>query len=208
MSPAASAEPSIGPNAVLQLGEALAAHRATAIAREIYLAAGHPEWLAQPPTAMLPEAGVAALHEALHRVLPADEARAYAREAGMRTGDDILAYRLPKAARMVLRLMPAPIAAQLVVDAIAQHAWTFAGSGRFAADLGPPITLLIAGNPLARATGCDWHAAVFRRLFQSLVHESAEVRETACCGTGAPACRFAVSWRVVDPRPTSRPEQV
>jgi divinyl protochlorophyllide a 8-vinyl-reductase len=202
---ASSTEARIGPNAVTQLGAALAAHGAGSLAREIYLAAGHPDWLSAPPAEMVPEAGVVALHDALRRLLPEDEARAYAREAGMRTGDYILAHRIPKAARMVLRLMPAPIAARLLVDAIAQHAWTFAGSGRFEAEEGTPVVLAIAANPLARTPGCDWHAAVFRRLFQSLVHESAEVRETACCAAGAPSCRFEISWRQDLRRPAAAP---
>lgn len=184
----------IGPNAVIQLGETLAAHDESLLAREVYLAAGHPEWLLRPPQEMVDERPVARLHAALRRLAPSDVARAYAREAGMRTGDYILAHRIPKPARMMLRLLPAPISARLLLEAISTHAWTFAGSGRFSYELGAPTTLSIAANPLATEPGCVWHEAVFRRLFQSLVHASAEVRETACCAEGAPACRFEVTW--------------
>lgn len=208
MGPPACTEARIGPNAVVQLGEALAAHGAGRLAREIYLAAGRPDWLDHPPEAMVPEAEVAALHAALHRVLPEDEARAYAREAGMRTGDYILAHRIPKPARLTLRLLPSGLAARLLLEAIAAHAWTFAGSGRFAYAAGPRLTVSIAANPLATAPGCDWHAAVFRRLFQSLVHASAEVREIACCARGAPACVFAIAWHGAEGRATPHPALV
>lgn len=184
----------IGPNAVIQLGETLLAHGRESLAREVYLAAGRPGWLDAPPDAMLPEHAVAQLHAALYRLAPAGTADVVAAEAGMRTGDYILAHRIPKSVRMVLRLMPAGIGARLLLEGISDHAWTFAGSGRFSYTLGRPVVLEIAENPLAVAAHCVWHEAVFRRLFQSLVHASAEVAETACCGSGAPACRFEVGW--------------
>lgn len=191
-----STEPAvIGPNAVIQLGETLAAHGEGRLAREIYLAAGCPDWLSRPPEAMVPEDAVARLHRALWRFAPPGSAAAYAREAGMRTGDYILAHRIPAPARMVLRLMPAPIAARLLLEAIAAHSWTFAGSGRFTGAAGNPVVVEIADNPLAGPEGCVWHEAVFRRLFQSLVHAGADARETACCGKGAPACRFEIAWK-------------
>jgi divinyl protochlorophyllide a 8-vinyl-reductase len=204
MCPASSTEARIGPNAVIQLGEALAAHGAGRLAREIFLAAGHPEWLDCPPDVMLPEVEVAALHAALHRLLPEDEARAYAREAGMRTGDYILAHRIPRPARLTLRLLPSGLAARLLLEAVAAHAWTFAGSGPFAFTTGERVTISIAANPLATAPGCDWHAAVFSRLFQSLVHETATVQETACCARGDPACVFRVSWAGAEGRAAPR----
>jgi divinyl protochlorophyllide a 8-vinyl-reductase len=185
----------IGPNAVIQLGETLAAHGEDRLAGEIYLAAGCPDWLARPPQAMVEEDAVVRLHRALWRLAAREQAAAYAREAGMRTGDYILANRIPAPARMLLRLMPAPIAARLLVEAISAHAWTFAGSGRFSAQAGTPVIVEIADNPLAGPEGCVWHTAVFRRLFQSLVHAESDVRETACCGAGAPACRFEIAWK-------------
>lgn len=200
-----STEPArIGPNAVIQLGETLAAHGEDRLSREVYLAAGCPGWLAHPPQAMVEEGAVVRLHRALWQLAPPEKAAAYAGEAGMRTGDYILANRIPAPARMLLRLMPAPIAARLLVEAISAHAWTFAGSGRFSARTGTPLIVEIADNPLAGPEGCLWHAAVFRRLFQSLVHAEANVRETACCGAGAPACRFEIAWA---PHPARTPSR-
>ena len=144
---------------------------------------------------MVEEADAAALHEALRRLAPAHEARAYSAEAGRRTGDYILAHRIPRAAAAVLRALPASISARLLARAIARHAWTFAGSGRFTCEPGRPLALSIAGNPLAQTGGCVWHEAVFTRLFAALVHKKAEVREASCCASGHRACRFEVRWR-------------
>jgi divinyl protochlorophyllide a 8-vinyl-reductase len=192
--PVPSTEARIGPNAVIQLGETLLAHGRRGLAREVYLAAGHPDWLAAPPDAMLPEADVAELHGALRRLLPEAEAAAFAAEAGQRTADYVLAHRIPRPVRMTLRLLPPMLSSRLLLEAIEAHAWTFAGSGRFACRHGLPAVVEIAGNPLAGPAGCIWHTAVFERLFQRLVHDQAEAHETGCCGRGEASCRFEISW--------------
>lgn len=188
----------IGPNAVIQLGEALRAMLGEQRAAGLYAQAGCAAWFATPPDAMVDERRTAALHQALRRDLPEEAPRILA-EAGRRTGDYILAHRIPKPAQWLLRHLPAGLAGPLLLDAIGRHAWTFAGTGRFTARRGHPCPVEIAGNPLvagerAAAPVCVWHAAVFRRLFQELVHPAAEVREIACGATGAPACRFAIDW--------------
>jgi len=187
-------EARVGPNAVIQLGETLIAHDALGLAQRVYLAAGHLDWLRNPPAAMVSEADVAALHGALNRLAAPHEARAFAAEAGRRTGDYILANRIPRIAQKILRALPAPMAGRLLLKAIGRHAWTFAGSGRFACEPGRSLRFSIADNPLAQPGGCVWHEAVFTRLFQELVHPGVVVREIACCACGDEACRF-------EPRP-------
>ncbi len=191
------AEPArIGPNAVIQLGEALAARGEDRLAREVYRAAGHADWIAAPPGEMVSEIEVARLHGALVRLASRPLADAIMADAGARTGDYIVANRIPAPARTLLRLLPAPLAARLLVEAIAMHSWTFAGSGVFSFSPGRPLVVEIAGNPLAGPTraepSCVWHEAVFTRLFRSLVSGRANARETACCGAGDPACRFEI----------------
>ena len=50
-----------------------------------------------------------------------------------RTGDYLLAHRIPKPVQALLKRLPAPLAARVLLAAITRHAWTFAGSGRFEA---------------------------------------------------------------------------
>ena len=196
----AAAHPSgvIGPNAVIQLGEVLRTVLGEQRAAALYRAAGCAAWFATPPDTMVDQRRTAALHQALRRALP-EEAPGILAEAGRRTGDYLLAHRIPRPAQWLLRHLPAALAAPLLLDAISRHAWTFAGSGRCSARRGRPCQVEIAGNPLvagerAAAPLCVWHAAVLRHLFRELVHPGATVHETDCGAAGAPACRFAIDW--------------
>ncbi len=147
-------------------------------------------------TCMIPETDAAHLHQLLRRTAP-DLAADLASEAGRGTADYILAHRIPKPVRIVLKLMPAPLAARVLSQAIAKHAWTFAGSGAFR--VVSPWCFDIADNPIVRGEHsavrlCHWHAAVFERLYQVLVHPRCCCRETNCCAMpGQDRCRFAIT---------------
>ena len=184
----------IGPNAVLQLLDVLAQDGDDALAGRLLAAAG----LVAPPSShgMMPEAPAAAFHQALRRQAPERAARLAAR-AGRGTADYILMHRIPLAAQRVLRLLPGVLAAPILVRAISRNAWTFAGSGEFRVVSTSPVVFQIADNPIVRGERADeplcvWHAAVFTRLFAELVDPRAVAIETACCATGAHACRFEV----------------
>ena len=99
----------------------------------------------------------------------------------------------------VLRALPAPIASWLLLKAISANAWTFAGTGQFAWHSAAHARVSITGNPLvagevAAMPVCDWHAAVFERLFRELVSPRTQVVETECCASGGEACRFRICW--------------
>jgi divinyl protochlorophyllide a 8-vinyl-reductase len=148
---------------------------------------------------MVDEAEVVALHAALRGLVPADEAARIAADAGRRTADYLLANRIPRVMRLVLPRLPARWAARILLVAIGRHAWTFAGSGRFAVLPGRPVRFSIAGGPLARDVQapvpvCDYYAATFAGLFRRLVHPATRVVETDCEACGAPACIFEAHW--------------
>jgi divinyl protochlorophyllide a 8-vinyl-reductase len=108
-----------------------------------------------------------------------------------------LAHRIPQPVQAALRLLPARLAASILTGAIARHAWTFSGSGRFEVLSRWPPVVAIADNPVVRGETsdvalCHWHAAVFERLFTAICGPGWRVVETACCAQGAPACRFEV----------------
>lgn len=200
----------IGPNAVTRLAEALAAaDPGGGLAARVFAAAGCLDWLVEPPGTMVDERPVARLHAEVHDHMPAPLAEAVLRDAGRRTGAYILAHRIPAPARALLRALPAVLADRMLTAAIARHAWTFAGSGRFETEpTGPRArrrVVVLGGNPLALPPedaaaalpprpGCVWHAQVFETLYARLVHPAATARETACAADGAPACRFEITW--------------
>lgn len=186
----------IGPNAVLQLQTLLDLEVGPDLRRALYHRAGIVA--PSPDAGMLPENDVAHLHHALRLFMP-DRAADLSRRAGGAVGDYILAHRIPKPVQGLLRAAPAPLAQRLLTLAIARHAWTFAGSGRFAVLSQRPLVLSIAQNPLvaldrASTPQCHWHAGVFERLFSQLVRPGVHVAETRCCACGAPDCRFELTW--------------
>jgi divinyl protochlorophyllide a 8-vinyl-reductase len=184
----------IGPNAVTRLAEALGA-----AAPAIFAAAGLAHRLATPPGAMVPETEVTALHRALRGGFTPEAADRIAREAGRRTAQYLLAHRIPSPLQALLRLLPARLAARLLLRAIGRHAWTFAGSGTFRILPGTPPRFAIEHGPIARAGAaehpvCGYYAATFETLCVALVSPRARVAEIACEAMGAPACVFALTW--------------
>jgi divinyl protochlorophyllide a 8-vinyl-reductase len=156
-------------------------------------------YIEAPPQHMVDEREVIALHAAVRESLPPGTARGIAIEAGLATGDYLLAHRIPAVAGFVLRLLPAELASRALLAAITRHSWTFAGSGRFMAQAGRPVVITIENCPICRGahastTVCEYYAATFERLFTRLVHARARVRETACVAAGATACRFEIDW--------------
>ena len=182
----------IGPNAILQLVPVLEERLGRSQTRTI-MAQAH---LARLPDgqAMIAEEDAARLHQAV-RFLAADQAREILREAGLRTANYILAHRIPRFAQIILRLLPAPIAARLLSRAIAHHAWTFVGTGQFR--VVTPWLFEITQNPLIAHDQdaqplCVWHEAVFEHLYRVLVTPHAQCREIECSAQGGSACRFEI----------------
>ena len=191
----------IGPNAVLQLIEALkAAGLYRGIPRRCSRRPGWRIWLVDPPEKMVDQRGVARLHQAIRAMSSPAEGVALMAESGRLTADYILANRIPKPAQALLKLLPPRLAAAAFVPAIKAHSWTFAGTGKFAGKAGSPTVFTLIGNPLcagerAATPVCTWHAAVFQRLFQVLVSPRARAVETECEACGGAFCRFEVDWR-------------
>ena len=195
----AAAAGRIGPNAITRVAEAVTACQGRAVTRELFARAGLEVYLDAPPHTMVDEAEVIALHGVLRAELGEPQASDIAADAGRRTAEYLLVKRIPRPAQRLLKLLPAPLAARVLLRAIGGHAWTFAGSGVFQARAGRPVRLQISDNPLCRglrttASTCDYYAAVFQRLFEVLVHPRARVVETACEARGDTACRFEVRW--------------
>ncbi|MCU0829994.1 MAG: bacteriochlorophyll 4-vinyl reductase [Rhizobiaceae bacterium] len=188
----------VGPNAIIQTRAALDALCGIGARCLIFNAAGLQAWQADDPADMVPADIINQLNSEIGRGLPMAQAQAVMREAGRRTGDYILANRIPAAAQAVLTRLPRRIALRLLLKAVTRNAWTFAGSARVTSGMkGNAGWIAIEGNPICLGRSgfdhCHWHEAVFMRLFEALVSPHVMVRETACMGSGAPACRFEIS---------------
>jgi len=190
----------VGPNAITQVIAALRHRLGNPVCADVLAVAGLSRYGSASPAEMVHEDEVSVLQRAVRKQLPPGDAAAVLSEAGWRTGDYLLAHRIPRFAQAGLRILPAPLAARALIGAIGGHAWTFAGSGTFRAMPGHPLIVEIAGCPLAagqssEAPVCDMYVGVFQRLFEALVSPRARALETECCAMGAPACRFEMSWR-------------
>jgi divinyl protochlorophyllide a 8-vinyl-reductase len=181
----------VGPNAVIQLAAALAGESGEARER-VFARAGFSRLLKRPPDAMVDETIPARLFDALWRELPGGQASRIAHDAGRRTGTYVLENRIPKFARVLLRVLPGRISAPLLLKAIERNAWTFAGSGFCRVEVGKKPVVTIAQNPITMP-GCVWHAGVFEVLFGSLVSETSQVRHSEYIADGVPVSRFEIT---------------
>ncbi len=193
----------IGPNAITRVAQALPPRVGSSATWALFDRAGLLHHLRQPPQQMVDEADVRALHREMQRSLGAEAAREVACDAGRATADYLLAHRIPKPAQRLLRLMPAPLAARVLLAAVRRNAWTFTGSGEFTAGVAAwparLAVLRIRHNPLcqglrSQVPACDYYARCFERLFRVLVHPGARVHEVACEACGDAECRFEVRW--------------
>jgi divinyl protochlorophyllide a 8-vinyl-reductase len=143
---------------------------------------------------LMEEEPAARLHQAVRARYP-DLAADVTHRAGLRTADHIISHRIPPVVLHLLQHSPPWLSAPLLAKTIDNHAWTFAGSGRFRIASRRPLVFELYDNPVVRGEAaeapiCHWHAAVFQRLFSSLVDPEIRCLETACCASGSNCCRF------------------
>jgi divinyl protochlorophyllide a 8-vinyl-reductase len=189
----------IGPNALLQvfnaLEEAHGAQEATRLARLAGLA-HHRE---RPPATMVDERDVVALHTTVRTRMATYQGNQILWRAGERTAYYILANRIPKPVQVLLRALPAKPASRLLLKAIAKNAWTFAGSGAFAFTAGKPATLTLTDCPActevyAQDERCHYYAATLQGLFQALVHPRARIEDDLSPTPNGRVRRFVLDW--------------
>jgi divinyl protochlorophyllide a 8-vinyl-reductase len=195
MAPTVQHQAQIGPNAIIQMVEALRRAWGLEQTRALLNSLGLGEYVDKPPQHMLPQAQVADLHLRLHGMVDARSFKSITRAAGLRTADYLLAHRIPRPVQWLLKRMPHAIAARVLCLAIARHAWTFAGSGEFSYTWAPRLVFRVRGNPLCSRIGsetpvCHYYAATFERLFRVLVNEDLRVQELQCEASGAAVCEF------------------
>jgi len=193
------AVPVVGPNAITRMAEALTSRCGETLCGDVFATAGLSHYLASPPTRMIPEAEVAALHRAAIVSLGEERADEVSREAGRLTGEYLLAHRIPVLAQRVLKRLPPALASRILAAAIARHAWTFVGGGEFSYTFSGALTLRLKDSPICKdirtqEPACGYFAATFERVFGEILGPSLRVIETECEAAAAPACLFEVRW--------------
>lgn len=190
----------IGPNAILRTLEVLEERLTPADLRALLGLAGLEGLQSARPTEMVDEAMVAALFRAVSATLGEADAQLVQWEAGQRTARYLLAHRVPKPVQTLLRALPAGLAAPLLLRSVAAHAWTFAGTGRFAwTSHWRGAEVAVAGCPLCRGRRaalplCAFYAGTFAGLFRALVARDCAVTERLCEARGQASCAFELRW--------------
>jgi divinyl protochlorophyllide a 8-vinyl-reductase len=190
----------IGPNAIIQLGVAVTARLGPDAWADILRKAGLGHYLARLPESMVDEREVIALHRFMRSSVSAPLRHEIAYEAGLLTGDYILANRIPRPAQWILKALPRRLAVRALTSAITKHSWTFAGSGKFRAVSTAPLVLEIEDNPLCRGEAsavptCDYYAGTFTRLYRALVDPRMPIEAIACGSMTGGACCFEAVTR-------------
>lgn len=130
----------IGPNAISRVAEALSAVEGAQLVDRVFRAANLERYLSNGPSQMIDEAEVARLHRAIRDALAMTGP---VRSAGSRGNAPLIICFVtvsPHSAQMVIRSLPSGLASRLLTAAIARNAWTFVGTGAFAARHGRPTT--------------------------------------------------------------------
>ena len=198
----AGAPARIGPNVVIQTYHALVARGDPDLAEGVLLdATGRTP--AMLPGAMVDEREAIAIVHRVRQVLDDEGAAAVLADAGHRTARYLLAHRIPRFAQAIMKAAPAGLAFRFLANAMARHAWTFAGSGRFEWTTEPRTLLRLHACPMCRDVRasrpfCDYYAATFDTLVRTLVSPRLAVREVQCRALGDPCCEFAVQPHDVD----------
>jgi len=187
----------IGPNAVIQVAaEVQARFGVDRTAALVHGATGYA--LDALPTEMIDEQQAQALTRALVRDMGLSLATNILRAAGHRTGDYLLANRIPRPAQWAIRLAPRQVGLHLLLRAMPANAWTFAGSGHFVVARDRPIPDLVfescamCKDMHEPQPMCDFYGGTFERLIRALVSRFAGVEEVECMALGHPRCRFVL----------------
>lgn len=198
---AATGAARIGPNAIIQTVGALEEAWGRAETRAFLERVGRGDLAERLPATMVDEQEFVALIGALRAEAGVAEAGRILARSGERTAGYLLAHRIPRPAHLALPLLPPAMGLRVLLKAIAAHAWTFAGTGRFSYAVGRgEAALRLADCPECRGIAaaepiCRYYEQCFQTLLQTLIDRRVRVRETACVASGAEACTFTVTWR-------------
>jgi|APMI01.1.fsa_nt_gi divinyl protochlorophyllide a 8-vinyl-reductase len=191
----------IGPNAIIQVARVLSERFGDDVAEA--LLREHTSYsLATLPQHMVPEDEPLALTCGVLSRFGEARATLLLHEAGQRTGDYLMAHRIPRFAQRLIRLLPRRAGLAVLLKSMRAHAWTFAGSGTFSVHTpahGAPLEVELRFHACAMCRGvstdgpvCAFYAGTFERLVTALVSRTARVLEVECQAQGGSCCRFVI----------------
>lgn len=190
----------IGPNVLIHAAHALAHRIGHDTANRVLQTSTH-HTFETLPSELVDEATANALVRHLVDTYGLPFTRGVMRDAGERTGEDLLLHRIPWLARVTLPALPSPVALRLLLAGIGRHTWTFAGSARVEICLGSPSVIALAHCAMcagirSREPICDFYVGTFQRVMQGLLGPHGFAEEITCEACGDSACRFAVGTRI------------
>lgn len=193
-------QPLMGPNAIIQTFAALSDSLGPDRLRPLLGGTPLERYIAAPPTALINEREFHSLARHLLTQLGPRETAQILCRSGALTAEYVLANRIPPPVGRLLRWLPARLALQLLLPAIARFSWTFAGSGAFAYAVGRSPWLSIASpllqaDPALAEAVCPYYQAAFDRMLGALVGPRVTLREVACLARGADACVYQIELR-------------
>lgn len=165
----------IGPNALIQTVAALREQYDDAAIRPILSACSLTYLLDESPASMVAEADFAALVRVMSEALGSATTHAILRRSGQLTGDYLLTHRIPRPFQRLLGVLNRRLALKLFALAIGQHAWTFAGSGRFAYSTGSPAYLAVTTHIQPGAAVSGFFGGTFEHLVRTLIDANARI---------------------------------
>lgn len=188
----------IGPNTIIQLAHVLRDRFGESTASTLlFESTGYA--MGALPAAMVDEREAQAFVQRVVRALGEERGAPVLREAGTRTADYLMANRIPRAAQLVMKLLPQRAGLAVLLKAMQANAWTFAGSGSFGVKRTATGAELIfhacamCRDMHSQGPVCDFYAGTFEHLIRTLVSPRAMVREVECQARGAHCCRFEVT---------------
>jgi divinyl protochlorophyllide a 8-vinyl-reductase len=188
----------IGPNSIIQTVAALREHYGAEQTAAWLRRTGRADLLERMPDHMLPESEFGVLIHDLRAWLGMPAAMRVLDRSGELTAHYVATNRVPTPIRLILPHMPIGLGLRIFLPAIAQHAWTFAGSGRFGYSFKPSWQLTLADSIESRGVRashpvCSYYRAAFEGLLRLVVNDRIRVQEVACRAMGAPHCTFSIT---------------
>lgn len=189
----------MGPNGIIQTVNAIKARYGESAAAQALIKADLRKYLTELPHEMVDEREFHRLVRCVCETFDETMRNEILRNAGERTAEYLLKARIPKILQALLKRFPTRWAAKLLLWSIAQHAWTFAGSGKFSYQVGAEMEASVLVKEPARDEVALFYGGALQTLFQRLFKDKIKFNIQVFPSDDGLLCRY--SARIVEPQP-------